>query len=175
MYPQLIVYVLAACVVLLGTGSAIADDEHRNHNASLKGTYRIFTTLNNVGSTAILKSLGVITYDGKGHAQMSDSGTIIDSNSGAAISFEETGKFTYKVNRDGSFTQEGTFTSHPIGEPGGYVITGVKWVGQIGGRGSILMISGTIPPEPQIFTSEGRVPSVRFGVMTGTAVRMDKE
>ena len=35
-----IVYVFAACLVLLGTGSAIADDEPGNYNAKLKGTYR---------------------------------------------------------------------------------------------------------------------------------------
>ncbi len=68
-----------------------------------------------------------------------DSGTIIDGNAGTAISFDETGEFTYKVNRDGSFTQEGTFTSNPVGD---YVITGVKWVGQIGAQGSILILSG---------------------------------
>lgn len=31
---------VAACLVLLATGSAIADDEPRNPNALLKGTYR---------------------------------------------------------------------------------------------------------------------------------------
>ena len=82
---RLIVYMFAACLVLLGTGSAIADDEHGHNNASLKGTYRIFTSLNNVGSTATLKFIGVITYDGKGYARMADSGTIIDSNAGTAI------------------------------------------------------------------------------------------
>ena len=168
---RLIVYMFAACLVLLGTGSAIANDEHGHHNASLKGTYRIFTSANNVGSTATLKFIGVITYDGKGHAKSAASGTIIDSNAGTAVSFEETGEFTYKVNRDGSFTQEGTFTSNPVGD---YVLTGVKWVGQIGARGSILILSGAIPPEPSIFMSGGRS-SVRFGVVTGTAVRIDKE
>lgn len=168
---RLIVYMFAACLVLLGTGSAIANDEHGHHNASLKGTYRIFTSVNNVGSTATLKFIGVITYDGKGHARMADRGTIIDSNAGTAISFEETGEFTYKVKHDGSFTQEGTFTSNPVGD---YVITGVKWVGQIGAQGSILILSGAIPPEPSIFMSGG-FSSVRFGVVTGTAVRIDKE
>lgn len=165
---RLIAYVFVACLVSLGTGSAIADDEYGNYNASLNGTYRIFTSLNNVGSTATLKFIGVITYDGKGHARMADRGTIIDSNAGTAFSFEETGEFTYKVKRDGSFTQEGAFTSNPVGD---YVITGVNWVGQIGAQGSILILSGAIPPGPQIFTSGG-VSSVRFGVITGTAVRI---
>ncbi len=162
---------VAACLVLLGTGLAVAADEPGNYNASLNGTYRIFTSLNNVGSTATLKFIGVIRYDGKGHARMADSGTVIDSNNVTAPSFEETGVFSYEVKRDGSFTQEGTFTSNPVGD---YVITGVKWVGQIGAQGSILILSGAIPPGPQIFTSGG-VSSVRFGVMTGTAVRIPQE
>ena len=49
---------VAACLVLLGTGSAVAADEPGNYNASLNGTYRIFTSLNNVGSTATLKFIG---------------------------------------------------------------------------------------------------------------------
>jgi hypothetical protein len=162
---------VAACLVLLGTGSAIAADEPGNYNASLNGTYRIFTSLNNVGSPATLKFIGVITYDGHGHARMADRGTIIDSTAGTAFSFEETGMFTYEVKRDMSFTQDGTFTSNPVGD---YVITGVKWVGQIGAQGSILILSGAIPPGQQIFTSGGNS-SVRFGVMTGTAVRIPNE
>ena len=162
---------VAACLVLLGTGSAVAADEPGNYNASLNGTYRIFTSLNNVGSTATLKFIGVIRYDGKGHARMADSGTVIDSNNVTAPSFEETGVFSYEVKRDGSFTQEGTFTSNPVGD---YVITGVKWVGQIGAQGSVLILSGAIPPEPSIFMSGGGS-SVRFGVMSGTAVRIPHE
>jgi hypothetical protein len=165
---RLFAYAFAAYLVLLGTGVAIANDEHGNYNASLNGTYRIFTSLNNVGSTATLKFIGVITYDGKGRAWMADRGTIIDSTAGTASSFEETGEFTYKVKHDGSFTQEVTFTSKPVGD---YVITGVNWVGQIGAQGSILILSGAIPPGPQIFTSGG-ASSVRYGVVTGTAVRI---
>jgi len=62
----------AACLVLLGTGSAIADDESGNNNASLKGTYRIFSNVSTVGSTAHLYFIGVITYDRNGHARMAD-------------------------------------------------------------------------------------------------------
>jgi hypothetical protein len=168
---RLFAYAFAVCLVLLGTGSAIAADEPGNFNANLKGTYRIITSLNNVGSTAHLYFIGVITYDGHGHATMEDRGTVINSSGSTAPSFEETGMFEYTVKRDGSFTQEGTFTSKPVGD---YVITGVKWVGQIGAQGSILILSGAIPPGPQIFTSGG-VSSVRFGVMTGTAVRIPQE
>jgi len=161
----------AACLVLLGTGSAIADDESGNNNASLKGTYRIFSNVSTVGSTAHLYFIGVITYDGNGHARMADRGTIIDSNNVTAPSFEETGMFSYAVKRDGSFTQQWSFTSNPVGS---YTITGVKWVGQIGAQGSILILSGTIPTEPSIFTSGG-VSSERLGSFTATAVRIPQE
>ena len=163
---RLIAYAFATCLVLLVTGSAIADD-----NGHLKGKYRIFSNVSNVGSTAHLYFTGVITYDGKGHAMMTDSGTVINSNGTTAFSFEETGTFTYEVKRDGSFTQEGSFKSNPEGT---YTITGVKWVGQIGAEGSVLIISGTIPPEPSIFTSGG-VSTERLGGSTATAVRIRHE
>ena len=119
---------VAACLVLLGTGSAIAADEPGNFNAQLKGTYRWFSTTSNEGNSAHLYFIGVVTYDGKGHATMADRGTGIDPfNRAPPFSFEETGALTYAVKRDGSFIQEGTFTSNPVGD---YVITGVKWVGQ---------------------------------------------
>jgi len=162
---------VAACLVLLGTGSAIADDEPGNYNASLKGTYRIFSNVSSVGSTAHLYFIGVITYDGNGHARMADRGTVIDSNNVTAPSFEETGRFSYAVKRDGSFTQEGSFTSNPVGS---YTITSVKWVGQIDAQGSILILSGAIPTEPAIFTSGG-VSSERLGSFTATAVRIPQE
>src|SRR5438874_2792936 len=111
---RLFTYALAVCLVLLGTGSAIADDEPGNYNASLKGRYRIFSNVSSDGSTAHLYFIGVITYDGKGNAKMADRGTVIDNNSSTApSSFEETGIFTYEVKRDGSFTQLGTFTPNP--------------------------------------------------------------
>jgi hypothetical protein len=163
---------IAACLILLGTGSAIAYDEPGNYNASLKGTYRIFSNVSSDGSTAHLYFIGVITYDGNGHARMADRGTVIDSNNATApSSFEETGRFSYEVKRDGSFTQNGSFTSNPVGS---YTITGVKWVGQIGAQGSILILSGAIPPEPAIFTSGG-VSSERLGSFTATAVRIPQE
>ena len=163
---------VAACLVLLGTGSAIAADEPGNFNASLKGAYRTFSSAANVGSTTHLYFTGVMTYDGKGHATWAGRGTVIESTATEAFSFGETGVLTYEVKRDGSFTQEGTFTSNPVGD---YVITGVKWVGQIGIGGSILVLIGAIPPEPAIFTGGGGVPTVRFGVNTMTAVRIPQQ
>jgi hypothetical protein len=75
------------------------------------------------------------------------------------------------VKRDGSFTQLGSFTSNPVGS---YTITNVKWVGQIGALGSILILSGAIPTEPAIFTSGG-ASSERLGSFTATAVRVPQE
>ena len=69
---------------------------------------------------------------------------------------------TYAVKPNGSFA------SNPVGE---WALTGVKWVGQIGAQGSVLIISGTIPPQPQTFTIGG-FSSVRFGDLTLTAVRI---
>jgi hypothetical protein len=168
---RLIAYAFAACLILLGTGSAIAYDEPGNYNANLKGTYRIFSNVSSVGSTAHLYFIGVITYDGRGHARMADRGTVIDSSGSTAPSFEETGRFEYRVKRDGSFTQSGSFTSNP---EGAYTITNVQWVGQIGAQGSILILSGAIPSEPAIFTSGG-VSSERLGSFTATAVRIPQE
>ena len=165
---------VATCLVLLVTGPAIADDEQGDSHARLNGTYRIFSQTSGVGSTAHGYFIGVITYDGHGQARMTDRGTIIDSNNHSnppsAPSFEETGIFTYAVKRDGSFTQEGSFTSNPE-ESFTYTITGVKWVGQISPDGSVLILSGAIPPEPSIFTHEG-VSSEGLGGFSATAVRI---
>ena len=161
---------IAVGLVLLGTGSAITADGQGNFNARLKGTYRTFSSVTNVGSPVHLFFNGVMTYDGNGHATWAGRGTVINQDSGAteAFSFGETGVLTYEVNRDGSFTQVGTFTSDPVGS---YVITPVKWVGQIGIGGSILVLTGPIPPEPAIFT-QGGVSTVVFGVNMMTAVRI---
>ena len=170
--PRLFANAFVACLVLLGTGSAIAADEPGNFNAQLKGTYRWFSNASTEGNSVHLYFIGVVTYDGKGHATMADRGTGIDPfNQAPPFSFEETATLTYAVKRDRSFTQEGTFTSNPVGD---YVITGAKWVGQIGAGGSILVISGAIPPQPQIFTSGG-VSTVRFGVNSMTAVRIPQQ
>jgi hypothetical protein len=164
---RLIPYAFATCLVLLVTGSALAAD-----NALLKGTYRFVSHLSNVGNTSHLYFNGLITYDGHGNATMTDSGTIIDgNNTSPPFSFEEMGMGTYAVKPNGSFTQEMSFASNPVGE---WTLTGVKWVGQIGAQGSVLIISGTIPPQPQTFTTGG-VSSVRFGGFTLTAVRIRHE
>lgn len=174
---RLITYAFATCLILLVTGSAIAHDERGDSNALLKGAYRIFTQSSGVGSTAHFYFAGVITYDGKGNARMTDRGTIIDSNSNSATappSFGETGIFTYEVKRDGSFTQEGIFTSDPA-DPFQYTITS-KWVGQISAGGLVLILSGPIPTEPGTFCDiAAGACSPRFSGFSGTAVRIRPE
>ena len=64
-----------------------------------------------------------------------------------------------------------SFASNPVGE---WTLTGVKWVGQIGAHGSVLIISGAIPPQLSIFTSGG-VSYERIGGFTATAVRLRHE
>jgi len=170
---RLFAYAFAVCLVLLGTGSAIADDGSGYSNASLNGRYRIFSNASSDGSTAHTYFIGVITYDGRGHARMVDRGTTIDStNSAAPSSFEETGTFEYRVKRDGSFTQSGFFEGNP---PASYLITNVQYVGQIGAQGSILILSAAIPLQPTTFTSGGAIPSVHYGSFTATAVRIPQE
>ena len=142
----------------------------KKFNALLKGTYRISSRLSNVGRPAQLYFIEIITYDGNGHARMTERGTIIDSNNTLTFSFEETGILTYAVKRDGSFTQEASCTA----TDGSYRVTGVKWVGQIGAQGLVLILSGAIPPEPSIFTFGG-VSSERLGGFTATAVRIRSE
>jgi hypothetical protein len=51
---RLFAYAFAVCLVLLGTGSAIADDGSGYSNASLNGRYRIFSNVSTDGSTAHL-------------------------------------------------------------------------------------------------------------------------
>ena len=107
---RLFAYAFAVCLILLGTGSAIAADEPGNYNASLKGTYRIFTSVNNVGSTAtstLLGSLPTMATVTPGWQTAVRSLTL--SIQAPPFSFEETGKFEYRVKRDGSFTQSGSF------------------------------------------------------------------
>ena len=124
---------VAACLVLLVTGSAIADDEGGNSNASLKGKFRF--SLNKsctdtaTGALVHIYFIGVTTYDGNGGATTTDRGMILFPRSNSFLTFEEKGDSTYEVKRNGSFIEEGTFTGTD-----GTVVTGAKTVGQIDAR-----------------------------------------
>jgi hypothetical protein len=195
---RLIIYAIATYLVLLVTGPALAND-----NGLLIGKYRItiekscadvpggfsssgtpdfpFWQAMGTGNTRQLYFTGVQTYNGNGHVTTSERGTLIFpgpyfQGSGAVTAFEETGSWTYTVRRDGSFTQEGaSFTA----TDGSYTVTGAKIVGQISGDGSVLILSGTIPPvvETLKFFSNGTLvgSTQRLCSASGTAVRIRHE
>jgi hypothetical protein len=177
---RLIVYVFAACLVSLFAGTAMADDERGHFNAFLKGTYRISATLScssgpnpeSIGSdpTSFITFAGVITYDGHGRATATDHG--VNIGTGSPDGFDEACEFSYKVARDGSFSQTGSCTD--AGKS--FLLSGLKWNGQIGDEGEVLITNrvGTdveklevpAPPALAVFTRY----SICGGV--GTAVRI---
>ncbi len=93
---------------------------------------------------------GVTTYDGNGHATIKEGGTIFPSGT-SFDTFEETANLTYQVRRNGNFTREGTLTA----ADGSYTVIGFKQVGQIDEDGSVLNLSGVIPPVLETLSSGG--------------------
>jgi hypothetical protein len=140
---RLIVYVFAACLVSLLAGPAMADDEHGHFNAFLKGKYQLSanvtcstgSTVESIGSdpTSFITFAGVITYDGHGHATVTDQGVVIGT--GSPDKFDEACEYSYKVASDGSFSQTGSCK----GVGGSYFLSGIKERGQIGVGGSVLI------------------------------------
>ena len=140
---RLIVCVFAACLVSLMAGIAIADDGSGHFNAFLKGKYQLSAnvtcstgpTVESIGSdpTSFITFAGVITYDGHGHATVTDQGVVIGT--GSPDKFDEACEYSYKVASDGSFSQTGSCT----GVGGSYFLSGIKERGQIGVGGSVLI------------------------------------
>jgi hypothetical protein len=165
---------LAACVVALLAGTAMADDEGGNSNASLKGKFRLSInktcTDSGTNSTVHIYFSGVTTYDGNGHATLRERGTIYFLPGPSSFSFEETANLTYEVKPNGSFTREGTFTA----TDGSYTLTGVKQVGQINADDSVLNISGVIPPVQETLSLTVGGSSERFCGTSGTEVRITR-
>jgi hypothetical protein len=193
---RLIVYMFAACLVSLLAGPAIADDEHGHFNAFLKGKYQFninqSCTTSNVeappgfngvvslgpGQTDPVYFTGVITYDGHGNATQTDHGIFLSgvphgAPSSPVDTFQEECHYTYKVARDGSFTQDGYCKG--TGGGGSYKLSGDKWKGQIALGGSVLIMnqvgtdvstleSLTVPPT---FSTQYRICG-----SVGTAVRL---
>lgn len=186
------------CLVLLVTGTAIADD-----NGLLKGKFRLTLEKScadvpdgfnasgppdfpswhamGVGNTVHLYFFGVATYDGNGHATITERGTFISpgpysQGQFVVTAFVEKGDLTYEVKPNGRFTEEGSYTA----TNGGYKLTGVKHVGQIEAEGSVLIYSAAIPPvlETLVFfdPSGNQVFSTqRLCGTTGSAVRIRQE
>jgi hypothetical protein len=191
---RFIAYIYAVCLISLAAGPALADDESGDPNALLRGTYRfsvnIFCaevqagfigppglpplTANGEGHTRQIFITGVNTYDGNGHVMTIEEGTLFFpgpyfQGGPTALTFKERCRWSYTVNPDGSFTQEGSCTG--VSEP--YTLSGIKVRGQIGARGSVLIFHN----EPVVQTLE--VPpsfsTKRLCGSSGTAVRIRQE
>jgi hypothetical protein len=158
-----IAYTFAACLVSLMAGTAMADDGSGLFNAFLKGKYQFninqsCTTSNNVevppgfngvvslgpGQTDPVYFTGVITYDGNGNATQTDHGIFLSgvphgAGESPVDTFQEECHYTYKVARDGSFTQDGYCTG--VGGGGSYKLSGDKWKGQIALGGLVLTMN----------------------------------
>ena len=180
---RLIVYVFAASLVSLMAGSAMADVGSGNFNAFLHGKYQLSanvtcstgSTVESIGAdpTSFITFAGVITYDGHGHATVTDQGVVIGT--GSPDKFDEACEYSYEVARDGSFSQKGSCT----GVGGSYFLSGIKERGQIGVGGSVLItnVIGTdvetlvapAPPAVPTFTQ------YRICGSVGTAVRINPQ
>lgn len=188
---------VSTCLVLLVTGSAIADD-----NGLLKGKFRLTLEKScadvpdgfnvggspdfpiwfarGIGNPVTLYFFGVATYDGNGHATISERGTFISAgpySQGQFVvtAFVEKGDLTYEVNPNGRFTEKGVYTA----TDGSFRVTGVKHVGQIEAQGSVLIYGAAIPPvvETLEFYSNGTLvgSTQRLCGVTGSAVRIQPE
>jgi hypothetical protein len=138
----------------------MADDGSGQFNAFLKGKYQfninqscttsdVAPGFNGVvslgqGQTDPVYFTGVITYDGHGNATQTDHGIFLSgvphgAPSSPVDTFQEECHYTYKVARDGSFTQDGYCMGTGGGGP--YKLSGDKWKGQIALGGSVLIMN----------------------------------
>ncbi|MCG3774201.1 MAG: hypothetical protein JW395_1018 [Nitrospira sp.] len=203
---RLISYAFAACFLSLSVGLAMAEGERGNPNALLKGTYRHSTIFHCAttpqGFTDDLVPLGggnaggstnytgVITYDGNGHATMSNHGVAIfpgpyppEGTSIAAITFDNNCDWTYRVNPDGSFTQGGNCIGFDRIGPRAFDIpdeqiriSNIQLEGQIGVGGQVLIWNQV---EPTVQTLEILNRPFQFSNKSicayhGTAVRVSR-
>ncbi len=158
-------------VALLLTGTTQAEEYRGESNTSLKGTFRFSTvktcTDTVIGSTTHFYFNGTLIYDGSGSAKLTQQGTLVLPGS-TSVLFEETADLTYFLKPNGSLVQEGTF----VAADRSYTVTGVRMAGQIDAQGTIVMLSGPIPPEQETVTTAGGVISQYFCGALGTAIRM---
>jgi hypothetical protein len=173
---RLIAYVFATCLVSLLAGTAMADDERGHFNAFLKGTYQWSANLScssgpdpgsiGLDPTSFITFAGVITYDGHGRAKETDHG--VNIGTGSPDRFEEACEYTIEVARDGSFSQTGSCTD--AGKS--FLLSGIKWNGQIGVGGSVLT-TNQIGTDVETFeVPPGNI--IRYSICggVGTAVRI---
>lgn len=165
------VVVMTIGLILVLTGSARAQDDGGQSNASLKGTFR-FSMVKTctdavIGSTTQFYFNGTMAYDGSGSAKLAQQGMLVLPGS-APLSFEEFAELTYSPKPNGSFIQEGTF----IAADHSYTVTGARLIGQMDAQGSVVMFSGPIPSEKETVTTSGGGVSQYFCGASGTAVRI---
>lgn len=201
---RLIAYAFAACLVSLSAGSAMAQLNLANPNSFLQGTYRYenvvtcsrsgeFTRLPDLrpiggGNTATSHETGLITYDGRGNADVDGRGIAIFPgpypNSpevvviGPIVYDTKHCDWTYKVHGNGKFTQGGDCRGFdrtgPVqfGIPGEQVdITNIRLEGQIGSNGLVLIWNGVAPTIETLTTNTGFSTKQVCGY-SGTAVRI---
>ena len=201
---RLFAYAFVAGLGLLSAGSATAQNEIGNP-AVLKGTYRHIASGSGASVPTTSSSelgfnpwpdltargggsagnhtyfTGVITYDGKGNATETIQGIIIFTGgfgpgSHPLLTFEENCDWTYVVNRDFSFSREGTCLGTTTGGQfagSPYTLSGLKWVGQIG-IGSAVLISYQVDPTRETTLSNGFF-SKSIGAAQGIEMRMRRQ
>jgi hypothetical protein len=199
--------IFAASLVLLVAGSATAQFDRGNSNGLLQGTYRYtmvvtcsrsgeFTDLPDLrpiggGFQVTSHTTGLITYDGRGQAHEDQRGIVIfpgpyspNSESvtiGPIVWDQQHCDWTYKVNRDRTFTQGGDcrgvdkYGPVALGIPGEEVLnTGIKLEGQIGARGQVLIWNQVAPTIETLTTNTGFSTKQVCGY-SGTAVRVGRD
>ena len=206
----LIAYAFVAGLGLLSAGSATAQLNLSNPNSFLQGTYRYtmvvtcsssseFTALPDLrpiggGNAATSHATGLITYDGRGNADVDERGILISpgpypndsapehTTAGPIVYDTKHCDWTYKVRGNGKFTQGGDCRGFDrtgplqFGIPGEQVdITNTRLEGQIGSNGLVLIWNGVAPTiETVSVTQNGVVVLTAKQVCgySGTAVRI---
>jgi hypothetical protein len=130
---------------------------------------------------------GLLTYNGLGHVSVNQRGIVIfpgpysfgeTVTAGPIVWDRQHCDWTYTMNRDGTFTQGGDCTGFdkygPVefGIPGEKVIiTNIKWEGQIGSGGAVL-IWNQVAPTIETLTTDTGFSTKQVCGYSGTAVRV---
>ena len=167
---------LAAGIFTLVTGSALADTDSGNFNMFLKGKYRESGSIDcatgptsveiGSGSPIHISFTGVVTYAGNGQATTTSERGVIIGSGGQPSAFENDCFWTYSVNRNGSFSREGTCSAP------GFTLSGLKWKGQIGEEGTVLSLSmSELAEQTLVITGGSTIKRICGGVSTEVRVQ----
>lgn len=191
-----IAYVFAACLVLLLAGTAMAAPS----DAKLNGTYRYTLTsscilaqdpgftaspnLQPIGYNEVnqINVTGVTLYDGEGGATSTGKGFLISSSPGLpnyVLTFDETCTFTYHVNSDGTFSQNGSCTGTNTNGPSyivpsTYALGNLAFEGLVSSKGEQVNYSEVKLTQSTLATSRGFSAKRLCGV-EGTNMRIGKK